>query len=56
MVAIGLRKPYANMEVGDPCTCMMCIDSLMVVLNGIKISGIHFQNQILNNNQMKIEQ
>ncbi len=45
MVAIGLQKPYAKTKVGKPCTCMMFIDSTDVVVNGINIPGIHFQDQ-----------
>jgi hypothetical protein len=42
-------KPYAKTKVGESCTCMMFIDSLMVVHNEIEIPGIHFQYQ--NNGQ-----
>jgi hypothetical protein len=44
IVAIGLQKPYDKTKVGKSCTCMMFIDSV-VVDNGIKIPGIHFQDQ-----------
>jgi hypothetical protein len=41
MVAIDLQKPYAKMKVGESCL----LTWQMVVFVGIKIPGIHIQDQ-----------
>jgi hypothetical protein len=56
MVAIGLQKPNAKMKVGESCTCMRFIDLAVGCCYRIKITGIHLQDQITeqesNNNQI----
>jgi hypothetical protein len=56
IVAIDIQKLYAETKAGKSCTCMMFIDLEMVVDNRIKIPGIHFQDQNMNNNLRFSEQ
>ncbi len=41
MLEEAFKKPYAKIKVGESCTCMMFIDSQMIVDNEIKIPKIH---------------
>ncbi len=60
MLALGLGKSYAKTEVGKSFTYMIFLGRQMVLVIGIKLHGIYFQDQNTdqqaNNNRTIIEQ